>query len=506
MEKVYEQYQETALFMLENDYHDKAFKYTGSMKARVFLDLLAEGLKKFEKGINRELQQKRDGLVAKLSLLSKEISEAAVKKDEKKLNLLKDKYSKIENEFEDLLVKIRLENPLYASVQYPEPISVADLQKNILKRNEVLIQYFITGEKVYVFLVSRKDFKVVALAIKEKDIQAVVNRYFIAVNKKDTGKMVEYGKKIYQAIFKPLETSLQMNKDIIIVPDRQLATIPFESFVIDDTNPNRVVYLLEKYRVKYIQSASALSFLRKYHKKKDGPSHFIGFGDPVYDYENFREGKPERGIPGPVKGDEIKEIHRGKYDREGGIYSRLQGSGQEVATITGLFKSKNQKGIVYLREQANEENAKAADMKEFDYIHFSCHGILGENFQSLVLSQIPDSKEDGYLTMNEIMNCDYNAKLVVLSACETGTGKMERAEGVTGLTRAFMYAGTPAVVASLWNVSEMGTKELMVKFYTNMLEKELSKEEALRQAKLEMINGGKYSSPYFWSSFIMYGE
>ena len=145
-------------------------------------------------------------------------------------------------------------------------------------------------------------------------------------------------------------------------------------------------------------------------------------------------------------------------------------------------------------------------MKEFDYIHFSCHGILGDDFQGLVLSQIPQSTEDGFLTSNEIMNCDYNAKLVVLSSCQTGTGKVGRGEGVNGLIRAVMYAGTPAVVASLWNVSDIGTKELMVKFYKNMLEKGMSKEEALRQAKLDLINSDKYSSPYFWSAFVMYGE
>jgi CHAT domain-containing protein len=249
-----------------------------------------------------------------------------------------------------------------------------------------------------------------------------------------------------------------------------------------------------------------LAILRKHYQRKGKAKRFIGFGDPVYDYENFKKGPPEKGSPESGIGYEIKEIQRGKYDREGGLLDRLQGSGQEVEAIAGLFKKQNQKCVVHLREKATEENAKLLDMKEYDYIHFSCHGILGDGFQSLVLSQIPKAKEDGYLTINEIMNCDYHAKLVVLSACQTGSGKVERGEGVIGLTRAVMYAGTPAVVASLWNVQDIATKELMVKFYTNMLEKGMKKEEALRQAKLEMIKGGKYSSPYYWSAFVMYGE
>ncbi|UCH93154.1 MAG: CHAT domain-containing protein [Candidatus Aminicenantes bacterium] len=146
-------------------------------------------------------------------------------------------------------------------------------------------------------------------------------------------------------------------------------------------------------------------------------------------------------------------------------------------------------------------------MKDFDYIHFTCHGLLNDDFQSLVLSQdIPGTKDDGYFTLNEIMNCDYNAKLVVLSACQTGSGKLERAEGVTVMTRAVMYAGTPAVIASLWKVDDEATKELMVKFYENMLEKNLDKAEALRQAKLTLIKNKKYRSPLYWSAFVLYGE
>ena len=133
---------------------------------------------------------------------------------------------------------------------------------------------------------------------------------------------------------------------------------------------------------------------------------------------------------------------------------------------------------------------------------------MSSTFQSLVLSQLPPekSKEDGYFTLNELMNCDYNAKLVVLSACQTGSGKMYKGEGVMGLTRAVMYAGTPAVIASLWKVDDIATKELMINFYRNLLEKNLDKTEALRQAKLELLKNKKYHSPLFWSAFVMYGE
>jgi CHAT domain-containing protein len=386
---------------------------------------------------------------------------------------------------------------------------VQELQKDVLKKGEILVRYFISPEKLYVFLVSKKKFKVVSLDVKEKEIAGLSEHYLGAMREDDYIRMKRYGKILYEKIFKPLEKRIKNSKDIIIIPDRELAKIPFESLIVDHRGQDRPVFLLEKYRVKYLQSASLLKILRQDYQKGRETDNFIGFGDPVYDYENFKLGKPEKGsiTRTSQKEDEIKEIHRSRYARAGGIMKRLQASGEEVKTIARLFEKKSLNSVVHLREQASEDIAKAGNMRDFTYIHFSCHGILGETFQSLVLSQdIPGAKDDGYFTLNEIMNCDYNAKLVVLSACQTGSGKLERAEGVTGMTRAVMYAGTPAVVATLWKVDDEATKELMVKFYENMLEKKLDKAEALRQAKLELINNKKDRSPLFWSAFVMYGE
>jgi len=509
LEKSYDQYEETVLFMLENKYYNRGFKYSESMRARVFLDQMAEGLVRLDKGLTPDLKQKLDNLVTKLSLLSKEIHKTDWNKEKKKFRELKEQYLKTEREFEDLLVKIRQENPLYASVRYPEPVSVNNLQKGVLKKGEILVRYFISLDKSYVFLVSKKRFKVVPLAVKAEKIRSYVNRFLLAVKGNSSGDMEIYGKILYRELFKPLEAKLIGKRDIIIIPDSHLEKIPFDSFIIGEEKSGRHIFLLEKYRLKYIRSASFLSILRKHYRRDRKTKRFIGFGDPVYDYGNFKQGKMEQGthLRSSEKDNEIKEMFRSRFARVGGIMNRLQDSGEEIKTIVRLFEKKSQKSVMRLREQATEDNARKLDVKDFDYIHFACHGLLNDDFQSLVLSQdIPGAKDDGYFTLNEIMNCDYNAKLVVLSACQTGSGKMERGEGVTGLTRAVMYAGTPAVIASLWDVDDRATKELMVTFYKNLLEKNLNKTEALRQAKLEMIKNKKYISPLFWSAFVMYGE
>jgi CHAT domain-containing protein/Tfp pilus assembly protein PilF len=509
MEMVYRQYEEAAVFMLGNKYYDKSFKYTETMKARVFIDQLAEGLAKLNKGIEPEFKKKRDNLVAKLSLLGKNMHKTAGKNDENELLELKKQYRDVKNDFEDLLVKIRLNNSMYASVRYPQPVSVQPLREDILIKGELLLRYFISPDKLYVFIISKENFKVVSIKLKEKEIKSIVKNYLQAVGENSSRGIKKYGKTLYKKLFKPLEASIKESTDIIIIPDGDLAKIPFESLILDKKKSGRPVFLIEKYQVKYVQSASILSVLRKQYTRTGESKSFISFGDPIYDYENFKQGKPEQGTitRSPEDKDEIREVHRSRYARAGGIMNRLFWSGKEVKAIARLFEKKPQKCAVLLREQATEESAKAAEMKGFDFIHFACHGILNDDFQCLVLSQdIPSAKEDGYFTLNEIMNCDYNAKLVVLSACQTGSGKIYRAEGVTGLTRAVMYAGTPAVIATLWDVDDTATKELMVNFYSNMLEKNLDKVEALRQAKLELLKDKKYSSPFFWSAFVMYGE
>jgi CHAT domain-containing protein len=394
---------------------------------------------------------------------------------------------------------------MYASVRYPQPVTVQRLQTEVLKKGELLLRYVISPKKLYVFLISKENFKVVHIKVKGKEIKSIINRYLQAMGENSSRGTKKYGKTLYKKLFKPLETSIKDCRDVFIVPDGEMARIPFESLVLDDDS-----YLMEKYRVKYIQSASVLSVLRKYYQRDSETKSFVGFGDPVYDYKNFHLGKPEQGAitRSPKEKDEIKEMVRSRYTRAGGMMNRLQASREEMTAIFRLFERISQKSVVHLREQATEDNAKAPEIKDFDFIHFACHGLLNDDFQSLVLSQLPSDKspEDGYFTLNEIMNCDYNAKLVVLSACQTGSGKMYKGEGVTGLTRAVMFAGTPAVVASLWDVDDRATKELMVRFYRNMLEKNLDKTEALRQAKLELIKTKKYHPPLFWSAFIMYGE
>jgi CHAT domain-containing protein len=185
----------------------------------------------------------------------------------------------------------------------------------------------------------------------------------------------------------------------------------------------------------------------------------------------------------------------------------LPHSREEIAGIAKLFTDDDR--ALFLAEDASEQNVKAPErLSRYRMVHFSTHGYVNEarpRFSGLLLSspQTSQQLEDGLLSAYEIFNLKLQADLVVLSACETGLGKEVKGEGLMSLMRAFMYAGTPTVVVSLWNVNDESAADLMIRFYRN-LKMGRSKGEALRQAQLETIRDNGF--PFFWAPFVLVGK
>jgi len=205
---------------------------------------------------------------------------------------------------------------------------------------------------------------------------------------------------------------------------------------------------------------------------------------------------------------ELKELVAFGDPLYAGQYKKLEYSGEEVQSIAALFPEGSVD--VYLGEDANEESIKKEHLlPSYRYIHFATHGVVNENNpgrSGLVLSQEYSNPEDGILSADEISGMKLNAELVVLSACQTGPGKMIRGEGMIGLSRSFMYAGAPAVVVSLWSVSDKSTNLLMTRFYENLIIHKLTKADALQQARNYMIKETPYSHPFFWAPFVLTGD
>jgi CHAT domain-containing protein len=159
---------------------------------------------------------------------------------------------------------------------------------------------------------------------------------------------------------------------------------------------------------------------------------------------------------------------------------------------------------------ANENEVKTRDLQSYRVLHVATHGVLDAmrpQFSGLVLSLVGNQPEDdGFLRTSEVFNLKLGAPLVMLSACESGLGKVKRGEGVIGLSRAFMYAGASTVGVTLWSVADKPTAELMTDFYQRLLGPTPSPSGAMREAQLGMISGKKYSAPFYWAPFVLVGE
>jgi CHAT domain-containing protein len=213
---------------------------------------------------------------------------------------------------------------------------------------------------------------------------------------------------------------------------------------------------------------------------------FLGFADPLYGSRSASGGA--------VRG-------------SGPELAPLTESKEEVRRIAALYPASSV--ALFTGASATEENVKGSALfAEARQVHFATHGSLNESqpqLSGLELARIGASKEDGTLRVYEIFNLRLNADLLTLSACDTALGKEVSGEGILGMTRAFFYAGARSLLVSLWPVSDRSTPDLMYDFYRH-LGVAGTKAEALRQAKLSMIDSESYSDPYFWGPFILSGE
>jgi CHAT domain-containing protein len=267
------------------------------------------------------------------------------------------------------------------------------------------------------------------------------------------------------------------------------------------------VYAMDEYPISYYQSASVLSLQRGLKIKRATDKSFFGLGDPVFDTTDSRS-SGMRGLKVVAKDQPAggSEIANNEETKDAGYqFGRLVNTEKEVKEVGKLFSNAK----LLTGADASEETLKGEDLSAKRYLLFSTHGILGNEIPyikqpALVLNLVGNDKEDGFLTASEILNLNLNADVVCLSACKTGLGVQSAGEGVVGLSRAFMYAGTDTVLVSLWSVADESTYKLMVKFFEGVKSGK-DKMTALKEAKNYLRKNG-YDNPFYWAPFILMGE
>jgi CHAT domain-containing protein len=330
------------------------------------------------------------------------------------------------------------------------------------------------------------------------------------------------GKQLSALILRPAAQDLG-TKRLLIVPDGILQYIPFSALPDPaEAGPVGESPIILKHEVVSIPSASVLVGLRWRVDHRPEASKLVGvFADPVFSKTDPRvvlaNKSDQVGMLGNVTNEEREatDAYRAAIDfglRNDGvffprlIYSRAEADGIMKAAPRGTTCRE------WVGFDANYDTAVSPVLSDYRYLHFASHGLLDSvhpMLSGIVLSLVrSDGNADphGFLRLNDIYNLTLNADLVTLSACRTALGQDLRGEGLSGLARGFMYAGSTRVMASLWPVNDRATAELMRRFYSNVFGKGLSPATALRSAQVSMLTEKAYRLPFFWAGFELLGD
>jgi CHAT domain-containing protein len=265
--------------------------------------------------------------------------------------------------------------------------------------------------------------------------------------------------------------------------------------------------LIVNHEIVHLPSASALAVLRReLAGRKPAAKTVAVLADPVFSADDARVktgAKTQTGESAPSP-----DLTRAINDVRGEL-RRLLLTRDEAEAILSVTPRTGALGALDFR--ANRATAVSDELSRYRIVHFATHGLLNSEHPELsgvVLSLVDERglQQDGFLRLHEIFNLRLPAELVVLSACQTGLGKEVKGEGLVGLTRGFMYAGAARVVASLWQVNDAATAELMKRFYRRMLQDGMRPAAALRAAQVEMWRRPQWRSPFYWGGFVLQGE
>jgi CHAT domain-containing protein/Tfp pilus assembly protein PilF len=437
----------------------EAFNYAERARARAFLDQLARGAVDFQAGSDATLLEKERVLKSELASLRTQLinlnGRPQEEWDPQTIAALQAELIHRENDYAQLLTEIKIQSPEAVSLISVDVASLSDIQAE-LDPGTTLIEYFVTGHRTLIFIITRNTFETKAVPVGQSELSAAITsfREFVSLDNPHPDTL----KQLYTWLIAPIRDKL--NTPVLgIVPHRVLHYIPFAALT-DGTQ-----YLNQIYSLFTLPSASTLRFVRE--KRKPAPHTIMALGNPTI---------TEPGL------------------------TPLQFAKQEAEFAASLYGTH-----AWIGADATETMMRAR-AKNAGILHLAVHGEYDPGnplFSRLYLAE--DSENDGLLEVHEIYGLDLTraTDLVVLSACQTNTGAISAGDEVVGLNRAFLYAGTPTVMASLWNVDDAATALLMQRFYTHLREG-MSKAMALQQAQSEVRE--HYPHPYYWAAFVLTGD
>ena len=497
--------------------HDpaKALELSERARTRSLVELLSEAKIDLRQGVEpvllakeRQVKELLDGKHDRfMRLLGSSHSPASEASGRKELDQLVERYQSIETE-------IRGRSPRYAAMARPQPVTVTEIQSRLLDPGAELVEFWLGENRSYAWIVSKEDCRGFELPARSV-IETLARRAYNALaarNRPGAETLEQYGQRLTAAraefaktsdelsrmLLKPIAADLHARK-LWIVSDGALQYLPFAALPL----PGKTAPLVTVYEITALPSASALAAIRRDLDGRAPARKSVAiFADPVFRADDERLAAR---LPSGGRG---SDVFRAAEESGVADLPRLKFSRAEATAIAALLPP----GGTW---QQFDFNASLADAKKpklgrYGIVHFATHALLNSRHPELsgiVLSLVDRNgqPQDGFLRLHEIYDLKLNADLVVLSGCQTALGQEIRSEGLVGLTRGFMYAGSPQVLASLWSVRDSATAEFMRRFYEGVLRRHLAPAAALRETQLSIMQDPRWKDPYDWAAFTLQG-
>ena len=424
-------------------------------------------------------------------------------------------------ELDRVEAKIRAASPRFAALSPAQPLSLAEIQAQVLDGDTVLLEYALSTGGSYLWVVSRDGMSAHRLP-EGVELERKARRAYELLEvapdpeRPASDELAGLLKELSDALLRPAASQIE-GKRIVVVGSGALQYLPV-TVLPDPGRPESP--LVASHEVVWLPSASVAASLRRTLAGRPSAHGTLAvFADPVFTVDDERVSRDRRTRVTPPLVDDGKtrgSVSSGDSHQrvlgEAGLAAlpRLPFTRREAENILSLVPARHR--LQALDFDASLEAVRSPHLADYRILHFATHGFLDASYpqySGIVLSLVNERGEEqrGFLSAADVFNLRLSADLVVLSGCRTGLGKIIAGEGVVGLTRAFLHAGSGRVVASLWPVDDAATAELMRRFYEGMLGKRrLAPAAALREAQLAVRSQRRWQAPFYWAGFQVQGE
>jgi CHAT domain-containing protein/tetratricopeptide (TPR) repeat protein len=482
-----------------------AFETAERARARTLLDLLSEARIGLRQGVDPALISRERILTGLLQAKMERQIQLLVAGDSAGADAVAAEIRKATAEYQQLEAKIVTASPRYANFAEQDPLKVGRLQREYVDSGTLLLEYAPGEQRSFLWAISRTSFRSYVLPGRAT-LDTLSERARDSISSATDRELAKSAPEALRALSRAVLGSVAGElgtKRLLIIASGSLQFVPF-SALPSPVNPAEP--LIVSHEIVNLPSASTIAFLRHSGEKPRSSKLVAVVADPVFAADDPRV----TGNPGAANTD-LRSENRTRAASLFGrtTFERLTFTRREAENILALAPAGA--GFSAFDFDASRATVLSGALRDYRYVHIASHGLVSPfhpELPSIVLSLVDRAgrPRDGFLDATDIYNLKLNADLVVLSACQTALGKDVRGEGLVGLTRAFMYAGSSAVLASLWTVPDRSTAELMREFYRGMLTENLKPPAALRQAQITLWKDSRWTRPYYWAAFTLQGE